>query len=183
MHKLLNIPFTFRYLDVPSVHIDDTPPKICGEALGWGHSCSAGCRYDTPLVADIHFQPAVAMAVADAFEKIRINPGNFVDGRKTFDEINYDDESQFRAEQEHIREVPFSPSQQNMRFHCTAHGQLARCTSLFHLWMARCFFIALKKIFSVETDKESRRGKVWGRSGLACKSSTAQALESTMMQP
>ncbi len=45
------------------------------------------------------------MAVAEAFEKIRINPGNFVDGRKTFDEINYDDESQFRAEQEHIREV------------------------------------------------------------------------------
>ena len=33
------------------------------------------CRYDTPLVADIHFQPAVAMMVADAFEKIRINPG------------------------------------------------------------------------------------------------------------
>ena len=63
------------------------------------------CRYDTPLVADIHFQPAVAMLVADAFEKIRINPGNFVDGRKTFDHIDYDDESQFRAEQEHIREV------------------------------------------------------------------------------
>ncbi|KAK2075593.1 hypothetical protein QBZ16_001701 [Prototheca wickerhamii] len=42
--------------------------------------------YDTPLVADIHFQPAVAMRVADAFEKIRINPGNFVDGRKSFEE-------------------------------------------------------------------------------------------------
>jgi 4-hydroxy-3-methylbut-2-en-1-yl diphosphate synthase IspG/GcpE len=27
------------------------------------------------LVADIHFQPKVAMLVADAFEKIRINPG------------------------------------------------------------------------------------------------------------
>ena len=63
------------------------------------------CRYDTPLVADIHFQPAVAMLVADAFEKIRINPGNFADGRKTFEEINYDDPAQFRAEQEHIREV------------------------------------------------------------------------------
>ncbi len=33
------------------------------------------CRYDVPLVADIHFQPGVAMMVADAFEKIRINPG------------------------------------------------------------------------------------------------------------
>ena len=34
-------------------------------------------RYDTPLVADIHFQPAVAMLVAEAFEKIRINPGGW----------------------------------------------------------------------------------------------------------
>lgn len=58
-----------------------------------------------PLVADIHFQPQVAMLVAEAFEKIRINPGNFVDGRKKFDVINYDDPKQFDAEREHIREV------------------------------------------------------------------------------
>jgi hypothetical protein len=62
-------------------------------------------RYDVPLVADIHFQPQVAMMVAEAFEKVRINPGNFADGRKTFEVINYDDPAQFRAEQEHIREV------------------------------------------------------------------------------
>ena len=62
-------------------------------------------RYDVPLVADIHFQPAVAMMVADAFEKIRVNPGNFADGRKTFEVINYDDPAQFAAEQEQIREV------------------------------------------------------------------------------
>lgn len=42
-------------------------------------------RYDVPLVADIHFSPKVAMLVADAFEKIRINPGNFYDGRKSFE--------------------------------------------------------------------------------------------------
>ena len=53
-------------------------------------------RYDVPLVADIHFQPAVAMMVAEAFEKIRVNPGNFADGRKTFEVINYDDPAQFR---------------------------------------------------------------------------------------
>jgi hypothetical protein len=28
------------------------------------------CSYDVPLVADIHFQPAVAMMVAEAFEKV-----------------------------------------------------------------------------------------------------------------
>ena len=63
------------------------------------------CRYDTPLVADIHFQPAVAMLVADAFEKIRINPGNFADGRKSFDTITYEDPAEFVAEQEIIKEV------------------------------------------------------------------------------
>lgn len=65
-------------------------------------------RYDTPLVADIHFQPAVAMMVAEAFEKIRINPGNFADGRKTFEEINYDDPAQFEAERAAIEEA-FTP--------------------------------------------------------------------------
>ena len=38
--------------------------------------------YDIPLCADMHFQPKVALMVADAVEKIRINPGNFADGRK-----------------------------------------------------------------------------------------------------
>ena len=67
-----------------------------------------GCRYDVPLVADIHFQPVVANMVAECFEKIRVNPGNFVDGRKRFDEKVYDDDSQFKQEQEHIREVHMS---------------------------------------------------------------------------
>lgn len=65
-------------------------------------------RYDTPLVADIHFQPAVAMLVAEAFEKIRVNPGNFADGRKTFEVINYDDPKQFELERDYIEEV-FTP--------------------------------------------------------------------------
>nr|AJR27235.1 1-hydroxy-2-methyl-2-(E)-butenyl 4-diphosphate synthase [Haematococcus lacustris] len=65
-------------------------------------------RYDVPLVADIHFQPAVAMMVAEAFEKVRINPGNFADGRKTFETINYDDPAEFEAERAHIEEV-FTP--------------------------------------------------------------------------
>jgi (E)-4-hydroxy-3-methylbut-2-enyl-diphosphate synthase len=64
--------------------------------------------YDVPLVADIHFQPAVAMMVAEAFEKIRINPGNFVDGRKTFEEIDYDDPAAFEAERAEI-ERTFTP--------------------------------------------------------------------------
>ncbi len=80
----------------------------CIEQSSQARGCTASVllrRYNTPLVADIHFQPRVAMLVADAFEKIRVNPGNFADGRKTFEEINYDDPAEFEAEKEHIREV------------------------------------------------------------------------------
>jgi (E)-4-hydroxy-3-methylbut-2-enyl-diphosphate synthase len=66
-------------------------------------------RYQhVPLVADIHFSPKVANMVAECFEKIRVNPGNFVDGRKKFDEKVYDDDTQFLQEQQHIRDV-FGP--------------------------------------------------------------------------
>jgi len=53
--------------------------------------------YSIPLAADMHFAPKVALAVADAVEKIRINPGNFVDGRKTFETMVYEtDEDYFK---------------------------------------------------------------------------------------
>lgn len=80
------------------------------------------CRYDVPLVADIHFQPKVALAVAEAFEKIRINPGNFADGRKSFEVINYDDPAQFTKEQEEIREVNFFYITGKFTFFCELEG-------------------------------------------------------------
>eukprot|EP00929_Paragymnodinium_shiwhaense_P039224 TRINITY_DN2062_c0_g1_i11.p1 TRINITY_DN2062_c0_g1~~TRINITY_DN2062_c0_g1_i11.p1 ORF type:complete len:793 (-),score=181.89 TRINITY_DN2062_c0_g1_i11:331-2640(-) len=43
--------------------------------------------YTTPIVADIHFTPKVALVAAEFVDKIRINPGNFADGRKSFDTI------------------------------------------------------------------------------------------------
>lgn len=48
--------------------------------------------YSTPLIADIHFNPKAAEAAAARIEKVRINPGNFIDGIKRFDEISYTDE-------------------------------------------------------------------------------------------
>jgi (E)-4-hydroxy-3-methylbut-2-enyl-diphosphate synthase len=45
------------------------------------------------------------MMVAESFEKIRVNPGNFADGRKTFEVINYDDPKQFEEERAYIEEV------------------------------------------------------------------------------
>ena len=48
--------------------------------------------YTTPLIADIHFTPNAAIEAARHVEKVRINPGNFVD-RKKFQEIEYTDEA------------------------------------------------------------------------------------------
>ena len=48
--------------------------------------------YNTPLIADIHFNPRAAEAAALYVEKVRINPGNFVDGAKRFDGREYTEE-------------------------------------------------------------------------------------------
>ena len=47
---------------------------------------------DVPLVADIHFNPRAAFAAASRVEKVRINPGNFVDPGRVFKKIDYTDE-------------------------------------------------------------------------------------------
>ncbi len=47
--------------------------------------------YQIPLVADIHFYPPAAMLVAEFADKVRVNPGNFVDKRASFKVIEYDD--------------------------------------------------------------------------------------------
>ena len=64
--------------------------------------------YDTPLVADIHFNAHAADVAAEHVEKVRINPGNFVDRVKTFEQYSYTDE-EYATELQRIRErfVPF----------------------------------------------------------------------------
>jgi len=63
--------------------------------------------YDIPLVADIHFYPPAAMRVVDFVDKVRVNPGNFVDKRATFKTLTYDTAS-YQAELDRIEEK-FSP--------------------------------------------------------------------------
>jgi (E)-4-hydroxy-3-methylbut-2-enyl-diphosphate synthase len=41
--------------------------------------------FNTPLIADIHFNPAAAETAARLVEKVRINPGNYVDKRASFE--------------------------------------------------------------------------------------------------
>ena len=48
--------------------------------------------YDTPLVADVHFNANVADVAALYAEKVRINPGNYVDPGRTFKQLEYTDE-------------------------------------------------------------------------------------------
>ena len=61
-----------------------------------------------PLVADIHFMPAAADVAALYVEKVRINPGNYVDKARTFVHLDYTDE-EYAAELQKIKErfVPF----------------------------------------------------------------------------
>jgi len=62
----------------------------------------------TPLVADVHFNARVADVAAQYCEKVRINPGNYVDPARTFKHLEYTDE-EYRAELQKIddRLVPF----------------------------------------------------------------------------
>jgi (E)-4-hydroxy-3-methylbut-2-enyl-diphosphate synthase len=59
--------------------------------------------FDTPLCADIHFNPAAAETAARIVEKVRINPGNYADKRASFirQELT---EGEWMAELERTRE-------------------------------------------------------------------------------
>ncbi|OQP67889.1 (E)-4-hydroxy-3-methylbut-2-enyl-diphosphate synthase [Niastella populi] len=62
--------------------------------------------YKTPLIADIHFTPNAAEIAARIIEKVRVNPGNYVD-KKKFEQIDYTD-AEYAEEIDRIRER-FSP--------------------------------------------------------------------------
>lgn len=56
-----------------------------------------------PLVADVHFQADVADAAARVVEKVRVNPGNYIDPARKFKHIDYTDE-EYQAELKRLRE-------------------------------------------------------------------------------
>ena len=63
--------------------------------------------FSTPLIADIHFNPVAAETAARIVEKVRINPGNYVDKRASFEKFELT-EKQYNEEIEksHTRLLP-----------------------------------------------------------------------------
>jgi (E)-4-hydroxy-3-methylbut-2-enyl-diphosphate synthase len=84
--------------------------------------------YTTPIVADIHFTPNAAEIAARIVEKVRVNPGNYVD-KKKFEQIEYTD-AEYAEEIDRIRER-FTPLVRICKEHGTAmrigtnHGSLS----------------------------------------------------------
>lgn len=84
--------------------------------------------FRTPLVADIHFTPNAAEIAARIVEKVRVNPGNYVD-KKKFEQIDYTD-AEYIEEIDRIRER-FTPLVQICKEYGTAmrigtnHGSLS----------------------------------------------------------
>ena len=78
----------------------------------------AGCP--VPLVADVHFNPNVADVAALYCEKVRINPGNYVDAARQFKQLEYTDE-QYAQELQKIEDrlLPFLDI-------CREHGTAVR---------------------------------------------------------
>src|SRR5215212_2592246 len=58
--------------------------------------------YQTPIVADVHFTPNAAEIAARIVEKVRVNPGNYVD-KKKFEQLEYTN-AEYLEEIERIRE-------------------------------------------------------------------------------
>jgi len=75
--------------------------------------------YYTPLVADIHFTPNAAEIAAKIIEKVRVNPGNYVD-KKKFEQIEYTD-AEYAEEIDRIKER-FTP----LVLICKEHGTAMR---------------------------------------------------------
>ena len=103
MDTIATVEQTIRMVNAGCEYVRITAPSI-NEAKNLANIKKELKRrgYDVPLIADIHFTPNAAEEAARIVEKVRVNPGNYVD-KKKFQQIEYTD-AEYNAEIERIRE-------------------------------------------------------------------------------
>jgi len=129
----LNIEATFlqsvKMIEAGCEIVRITAPTVAdAQAIGKIKEKLVTAGFNQPIVADIHFSPNAADAAADFCEKIRINPGNFVDGKR-FAVKEYTDQ-QYAAEIARIegRFTPLVLKLKRLKRACrigTNHGSLS----------------------------------------------------------
>ena len=92
--RMVNAGCEYVRITAPSINEAKNLQNIKDELLRRG--------YKVPLIADIHFTPNAAELAAQIVEKVRVNPGNYVD-KKKFDLIEYTD-AEYQEEIDRIRE-------------------------------------------------------------------------------
>jgi (E)-4-hydroxy-3-methylbut-2-enyl-diphosphate synthase len=107
MNTIATVEQTIRMVDAGCEYVRITAPSINEAKNLEAIKKELKVRgYSVPLIADIHFTPNAAEMAARIVEKVRVNPGNYVD-KKKFDLIEYTD-AEYQEEIERIREK-FTP--------------------------------------------------------------------------
>ena len=129
--------------------------------------------YDTPLVADIHFTPNAAEIAARIVEKVRVNPGNYVD-KKKFEQIEYTD-AEYAEEIERIRDR-FTPLVKICKEYGTAMRIGTNHGSLSDRIMSRYGDTAMGMVESAMEFLRIARGEDYHQIILSMKSSNPQVM-------
>ncbi len=129
--------------------------------------------YNTPLVADIHFTPNAAEVAARIVEKVRVNPGNYVD-KKKFEQIEYTD-TEYAEEIERIRER-FTPLVKICKEYGTAMRIGTNHGSLSDRIMSRYGDTANGMVESAMEFLRIARGEAYHNIVLSMKSSNPQVM-------
>lgn len=129
--------------------------------------------YTTPLVADIHFTPNAAEVAARIVEKVRVNPGNYVD-KKKFEQIDYTD-AEYAEEIERIRDR-FTPLVKICKEYGTAMRIGTNHGSLSDRIMSRYGDTANGMVESAMEFLRIARGEAYHNIVLSMKSSNPQVM-------
>lgn len=96
-----------RLMDAGADYVRITTPSVRdAKNLSEIKKSLRAAGYDNPLIADVHFNPDIAEVAAHLVEKVRINPGNFID-KKGLIKLEYNDNSyKLELEKIHSRVLP-----------------------------------------------------------------------------